>query len=691
MLNYIHCRFHFIFFVAVFFLSDVSSYAQMKSYSLSGVIKDDLGEPLSDVMIEVESQKDNRAATGSDGSFTIKVFPNDKITFSCLGFESYTVNNIKGKRRLDIALNPSFIQLAEVQVTGALKNRILAEPTDIEIIGNYFHIRPRFSIPDGMFLSFSRLIIQPSIYNITKTKRIFLKPIIWDDKGFDILHERMYDFNPSSDPLCDYKEIRKELRKGERIPYHDSAYIENIKDDYRADVFFYIERKGRKISKNYIDTLTIANGTVNPLRFFDYEFSAFPLKDNYEKPSPEKQFMDEDGSMNLIFEVSKSNIDFNLGNNRTEIDATLHKLHSIINNRDAVLQSFFIDVSSSPEGKYISNLALARDRLNSAKKLILSNLPTDLARTLYTQSEARVASWFEVAELMKRDSLPVAEEVEAIAKKFSNDPERATKEIYGLGLRKLVVESYLPQVRKMQYRFTYSINRVLTNDEIYSYYISGKRLSRYEYWRLLEENVLKDSTELIARKAMLQYKDFLYPAAILSELLLKENRPDPEVLKPFAVRGAPLPILQNQILSLLAKNRFSEADSIYMLLSPSDVLPELSGVVNAMNGRFEEAYSYFALRGGLNEVLLLLAMKRDKEAYDKSKLLEPMVAKNEYVKAICANRLSDDSPLKLGEAIMAIENALELDPSLREIAEVDADVMELLVKKEEKPADSPNN
>lgn len=684
MLNSIYFRFYFflVFLFASCFFHEVCLFAQVKSYTLSGVVKDDLGEPLSDVIIEIESRKGDLAATGSDGSFSIKVLPSDKLIFSCLGFKTYIVDNIKGKRRLNVVLTPSFIQLGEVQVTGELKNKILTEPTDIEIVGNYFHIRPRFSIPEGMFPSFSRLIIQPSIYNITRSKRIFLKPIVQDDAGFDVLHERMYDFDPSLDPLYSYKEVRGDIRKGERIPYHDSAYIENVKDDYRADVVFYIERKGRRVSKNYIDTFTIANGTVNPLRFFDYEFSAFPLGDDYEKPSPEKQFMEEDGNMNLTFAVSKSDIDLGLGNNKEEVNITVRKLRSIVEDPEAVLQSFSINASASPDGRYASNLALAKARLNSAKELILSNLPSDLLATLYTQSEARVASWLEVAELMARDSLSIAKEVEAIAKRYPNDTERATKEVYKLGIRKLVAERYLPRLRSMQYRFTYSMNRVLTDEEICSYYVSGKRLSRYEYWRLLEGDVLKDSTESIARKALLQYEDFLYPAAVLAELLLVDNRPDPEVLRPFAVRGAPSSVLQNQVLSLLAADRFTEADSIFALLPSSVISPELSGVVNALNGRFEEAYSYFAPQGGLNEVLLLLAMKKDKEAYEKAQFLEPMVAKNEYVKAICANRLSDDDPLKLGEAVASIENALALDPSLREIAEVDADVMELLIQED---------
>ena len=48
-------------------------------------------------------------------------------------------------------------------------------------------------------------------------------------------------------------------------------------------------------------------------------------------------------------------------------------------------------------------------------------------------------------------------------------------------------------------------------------------------------------------------------------------------------------------------------------------------------------------------------------------------AREYYIKAIAANRLE-----KIGDAIMSIEKALELDPSLLEVAKVDGDIIDLL-------------
>ena len=41
------------------------------------------------------------------------------------------------------------------------------EPTDIEIKGNYFHLKTRVPVPKEMFNSHRRLVLQPSIYDVT--------------------------------------------------------------------------------------------------------------------------------------------------------------------------------------------------------------------------------------------------------------------------------------------------------------------------------------------------------------------------------------------------------------------------------------------------------------------------------------------------------------------------------------------
>lgn len=92
-----------------------------------------------------------------------------------------------------------------------------------------------------------------------------------------------------------------------------------------------------------------------------------------------------------------------------------------------------------------------------------------------------------------------------------------------------------------------------------------------------------------------------------------------------------------------------------------------------MAGYYNDAFEKVAATSPFNEVVMLLAMKKNQEAWDKISTMDVETAREYYIKAIAANRLE-----KIGDAIMSIEKALELDPSLLEVAKVDGDIIDLL-------------
>jgi tetratricopeptide (TPR) repeat protein len=120
------------------------------------------------------------------------------------------------------------------------------------------------------------------------------------------------------------------------------------------------------------------------------------------------------------------------------------------------------------------------------------------------------------------------------------------------------------------------------------------------------------------------------------------------------------------------------ADSLMRFMPTNSKTSYLKAIVNSLNGDYEAAYPYLASMGGLNEVLILLCMGRNKDADAKiTAILEDQSNwKNAdvwYVKAICANRLED-----LNWAIEALQQAITIDPKLIEIARLDSDVMDVL-------------
>ena len=75
-------------------------------------------------------------------------------------------------------------------------------------------------------------------------------------------------------------------------------------------------------------------------------------------------------------------------------------------------------------------------------------------------------------------------------------------------------------------------------------------------------------------------------------------------------------------------------------------------------------------------MLILLAMKKNKEALELAQKLPDDKADNIYIRAICLNRLE-----RSVEAEAALKKAIKMDPSLLKIAEIDGDVNSLLENK----------
>ena len=83
----------------------------------------------------------------------------------------------------------------------------------------------------------------------------------------------------------------------------------------------------------------------------------------------------------------------------------------------------------------------------------------------------------------------------------------------------------------------------------------------------------------------------------------------------------------------------------------------MQAIVQALAGYYNDAFEKVAATSPFNEVVMLLAMKKNQEAWDKISTMDVETAREYYIKAIAANRME-----KVGDAIMSIEKALELDP-----------------------------
>lgn len=629
--------------------------------------------PITDERIEISDE---------DGRYSVLVEKNGSLKFTCIGYDDKTVK-VAGKQILNTTLKEAVFELDEVTIIHKVKNKVVPEPTDIEIKGNYFHLKTRVPVPKEMFNSSRRLVLQPSIYDVTLKKRLLMRPVVFDGDTYNTTQRRMYGYDMNLDPLHEYIQVKNtSSREGDIIAYHDSIYIEYLQHDYRADVHLAMENYRNII---YRDSFSIARGTVNPLRFLEYKFSAFNLTDEKYLPKPVMQLRDTKGEVNLTFLVGKADLDDKNPQNQVEISRLNQELHAIETNPDASLKSFHITGVASPDGSYELNLRLAKLRTDKALDRILSQLDPETRKYLEVKSDASVASWKEVVELLKKDSkLDIAKEVEELIAKHEKSSVQLNRMIKSKPFYKEISAIYLPKLRKVQYTYGYSIFRILTDDEIRQLYVKNpKELTRFEFYRMI--TMAKDSAERekYCKEALELYDNFTYAANELAVLNIQKDTPDSKILESFVSKSAPVELLSNQAIALLHEGKYNKADSVLTLVPEEAVADDLQAIVQALAGYYDDAYEKVAATSPFNEVVMLLAMKKNQQAWDKISTMTIETAREYYVKAIAANRLE-----KVGDAIMSIEKALELDPSLLETARVDGDIIDLLPEEQKIKTDN---
>lgn len=654
-----------------------TAWTQSAKVEVRGTVMDDDGEPAVSIIIRDKDEKGEvYGITDLDGKFKINADPNTTLHFSGLTYQAKLVK-LKGKQVVNVVMSYESQMLNEVVVTAKkVVNKILPEQTDIEIKGNQCIIRPRVKIPKEMFKSSSRVIVQPVLIETTSERQRPFRPAVVTGRKYAITLERMYGFDPAKDPLAPYCIKSQRVDGGEMISYTDSLYLEDLRGQYRCDIFIFLVNY-RKVT--YKDTTVIAKGTINPMRFFTYKAGGSHLTDAVYLPKPQKQQRDGRGEARLTFRVNSPQMDDNPENTR-ELEKILKQLREIEEDPNAEFQSFSITGISSPEGSYAGNRALAMKRTQSMLASIMGHLkPGTVSVMKYdTRTLSKVASWEEVAALAASDSPLMAQEIREIVSGCPYNPDAQSAAITKLPYYQTVIkEKYLPRLRRVEYGFGYSTVRNLTDEEIGELYRKDyKQLMKYEFWRMYER-VAQGEKERICRQALEVHPDFMLLANELSILLMEKGKPDGEVLAPFVREEAPTELLCNQIVTLLAEQNYTGANELVGWLPGRDGTQEIKAIVKAYNGQCEEAYELFARQGGVNEVVLLMTMKRDEEAYEKAMEL-PESGMGDYLRAACANRLE-----KVSDAYAYIKRALNKEPGLRKVAYVDGDVSDLVQQLDE--------
>lgn len=642
------------------------------------VIQQGSREPIEGVAIYNAENDRLIGSTNMEGKYTVAIEDTGTLLFTILGSQDLT-EPVNGRLAIDVALFPEAKELEEVVITakGVTKGLVI-EPAELDLKGNYIYLKKHVKIPHKIFSSSVRMIIQPGIYNVSRRSLTYLKPVVFDGFRYAITQKRMHDWKPEVDPLSPYVQIKNTGRKEDDIVMiSDSLYIDNPKDDFMCVVMASMENYNRVI---YADTFQIARGTVNPLRFLEYDLKGAELTDSRYLPQPEVHLRDQSGDVNLTFPLGKTALDLSMGNNAAEMETMLGELRMIENDPDMTLKNFSIHGTASPEGRYDLNKKLADGRMQSAMDIVTRSIPESMRRHADISSSADVATWKEVEALLRADGLDnEADAVRKVIDRYPRDINQQSARMRSLPFYKTtLLNDYLPRLRRVSYRIISSRYRPLTDEEIAQLYTTDRaNMSKYLFWRHYNNATDPSSRESIIREALKVHPDFLAAATDLAAIMIDRGEADEEILAPFftdpkKIDKLPEESRYDMAVSAMYASHYSKADSLLSQLPDIPAYHEAKTYCTALSGRYSEVIEEISAISPFNEVLLLLATKNNGLAWQKAQKLGGS-AREEYVKAIAANRVDEYL-----DAIVHLENALALDPSLRETALIDGDVHDLL-------------
>lgn len=676
--------------VLLLFVTSLGALAQSEIIRVTGKVVDSKkGEPLGFVNVTDMETKRLVAQTNVDGRFSVNVHANTTLRFSMIGAEVMSVK-LRGRDSLMVQMIMTDVALGTVEtVAKRVVNRVIVEPTPMEIVGNTVYFKNVVGVPSKMFGHNRRLVAQRVFKNKTRKQTVIMRPLVYDAVEYNQTQDRLYSFDMKGknvDPLAPFVLIKNDTLRDKKVDhrdsfmYMDSLYVKNPDDDFQAVTLLAIEDYNRIVFR---DTLVTSKGKINPMRWLDYSFGASEITDEALYPKAIPQLRDSRGNIDLRFPIGKAAFDPEEAHNAAEISKLKAQIQDIAATRDATVQALSINGTSSPDGRYASNLALARRRMEYAISYFRSQMPEKLRSGMKFSSNASVAPWSEVAKLLRADSLEEeADKVEAVMKLYKGDA--VSQKMKRLPFySKLLLNKYLPMLRSVGYTMSYSIYRNLTLDEIKDLYKKDyRKLSDYEFFKLYRSEENDAQREKYLRQALEVSPSFMIAANDLAALLIKHNRPDADVLRKFAGEKAPEVVNRNQMVALLANHEYQAADSLAAYVPATAENRLLLAVSGAFMGDYEANYDAIAPTGLRNEVVLLLAMKKNEVALEKSKMLTDDDAVTHYIKAICLHRSNDTNIA--AEANRELKKALELDPELIEIAEGDADLNELDCIKEMK-------
>lgn len=625
--------------------------------------------------------QDMRTVTDESGYYDILVSDGGFLIFRP-PFGKVSMEEVKGRNVIDKFITDDSRMLKNIVVTG-VRTELKPKPRAPKMFGDRLALSSVFPIPDHMGSNYSRLIIQPFVIDCMTGDTIqYVRPQVYDGTEYHRtqLRKKGYDFR--NDPLTPYI-IKDQPLTADRMTVllEDTVSVPDPSHNYSAYATVNLEDYGNIISnKTYlINTCQ----TKRPFRFLQYDLLTETMDPDQHPERPQIERRNISDKINLTFKIGSDELVDN-DENKANLESLRKRLESIASSEGSTLREFHVIGTASPDGNYSRNLQLARQRVSTLQKTILAGLPSGMFSRVSGDPEARVASWQELADILrgkgKEDEAKQVEAVVASTRNFGKQWAAMRK----LPFYRTDVMPALEELRAVRYSCSYEIYRApLMEETVAEYKRKGtdNTYTRYEYWQLFKYFIEQKDTAGLMKVYQAAYDEsvkinanrpWVLPANNLAVLEMAQGKYEAKLLTPFVDRTVskvnferrnadtgvttvinPVEVVNNLLCVYVKNGDYDNASVLTQILPNDEKHRMLKAYADVMGGYFDGGstpeerarikanFDLVKSTSPQNAVVMYLALESpagDEEAAKAIEALPQDAALTYYFKAVLSAR-----------------------------------------------------
>lgn len=503
---------------------------------------------------------------------------------------------------------------------------------------NCIHMDLTFHVPENYLKKRNRLVITPQLMSETEVKEEFM-PVVLDAPIYNKKINRKRVLENYEDPYQAKAVKADKATSSFNLPYRQSIQLPEGTDGGQIVAVISTDGCGTCTGIDTIDIAAISNpvtliGDVKESLQLSWIEPEFVIRPKVHEGS---------GEANLQFSINKSDIDLTMGDNWDEMERMRKALLPILNDTLAVLNSVTITGLASADGSLAFNTALSRNRAQSAKNWLVSQLHIPAAGqrtfTVHSRPEGWEPVWAAMRAAGDKDSVAVKNILEKYGDENDDVQER---HIRRLPCWNNIKNRYLQKDRKVEYVYTYTMKSFTTDKELLEVY--NTRPDAFNEEELLRVSTLKMQPEerrAVYRTILKYFPQSQIAANNYAVLLLREGRSQEAIAVMDELAKHSPEVLNTMAAAYIYENDYERAIELLQGVELPSAKYNL-GLIRAQQRKLSEAYTLLKPFADLNSAIVALSVNESEEAEKILLRLKDNRPVAEYARALTGARLAKD-------------------------------------------------